>query len=231
MPMRMCESGKHFYNPDVYDECPTCQEDKKNNSKIDEPPNIPKTDKVDESNNKSFEIKNHNQVPKTQLRNSRLNKESETSEPTDNPFKKKQGAPTPKGTQVILGGKKFETGKSQNDLELPVAGWLVIIEGPGKGRDFRLIQGDNKIGRNDDMEVCLNFGVYSDETVSREAHATVVYDANANEFFVIRGSSRNLPMLNEKTIRSDQNMSSKDVLQVGQTKLLFVPLCGENFKW
>jgi pSer/pThr/pTyr-binding forkhead associated (FHA) protein len=81
------------------------------------------------------------------------------------------------------------------------------------------------------MEICLDFGEHSDATVSREAHAILVYDGNANEFFIERGSSRNLPMLNDKSIRRDQNLTAGDVIQVGQTKLLFVALCNEEFQW
>ncbi len=234
MPMKMCDAGKHFYNPDVHAECPSCQEDEKNDlGSLAQENQVPKTDIVEEGSSKPADFKFHNQVPKTQLRKSRISKEPDVSAGTSNPFEKKEVKPGPKGTQIILGGKKYESGKrvEHTSESLPVTGWLVIVEGQGRGRDFRLIQGENRIGRNDDMEVCLNFGGDSDETVSREAHAIVVFDGNAGEFFVERGSSRNLPMLNGKSIRRDQNLSANDVLQIGQTKLLFVPLCGESFQW
>ncbi|RTE87795.1 FHA domain-containing protein [Lysobacter sp. N42] len=113
----------------------------------------------------------------------------------------------------------------------PVVGWLVVTKGKGLGHDFRLIQGENRIGRGEDMEVCLDFGLDSDDTVSRDAHAIVVYDSNAHEFFVERGNSRNLPMLNGSTIRRDQNLSSGDIIRLGDTELQFVAFCGENFNW
>ena len=234
MPMIMCDTGKHFYNPDVHAECPSCKEDEKNDlGSLDQENQVPKTDKVEAQPSGSAGGRLHDQVPKTQLRKSRISKEQDVPAGTHNPFEKKEVKQGPKGTQIILGGRKYESGKmiEHSSEALPVTGWLVIVEGQGKGRDFRLIQGENRIGRNDDMEVCLNFGGDSDETVSREAHAIVVFDGNANEFFVERGSSRNLPMLNGKSIRRDQNLSAKDVLQVGQTKLLFIPLCGESFQW
>ncbi len=114
---------------------------------------------------------------------------------------------------------------------LPVVGWLIVIDGPGKGKDFRLVQGENNVGRGSDNEVCMNLGIETDKSISREAHVTVVYDNKANEFFIERGSSRNLPMVNGKTIRRSQDLFHGDIIEVGQTKLMFVQLCGENFKW
>ena len=70
--------------------------------------------------------------------------------------------------------------RAKGMCEFPVVGWLIITEGQGRGTDFRLIQGENRIGRNADLEVCLDFGAQSDNTVSHEAHAVVVYDHHAN---------------------------------------------------
>ena len=114
---------------------------------------------------------------------------------------------------------------------LPVTGWLVIVDGPGKGKDFRLIQGENRIGRNSNMEVCLDIGQNSDTSVSRDSHSIVIYDNNSNIFFIERGSSRNLPMVNGKTVRRDQDLNDKDIIQLGKTHLMFISFCGKSFKW
>jgi hypothetical protein len=125
--------------------------------------------------------------------------------------------PASKNVTKILrpSGDTFES----NDV-LPVAGWIVIISGEGIGRDFRLVQGENKIGRNAEMEVCLDFG---DETVSRDTHAVIVHDSRNASFFIERGSSRNLPLLNGQTVRRDEDLNSGDEIQVGETILVFVP--------
>lgn len=117
------------------------------------------------------------------------------------------------------------------DHDWPVTGWLVVLNGAGQGRDFRLIDGENRIGRSRDMEVSLDFGEHSDPHISRDSHAIVVYDARANEFFVERGRSRNLPLLNGATLRGTPVLKARDVLQVGETQLLFMPLCGKHFVW
>lgn len=114
---------------------------------------------------------------------------------------------------------------------LPVVGWLVVVDGPGLGRDFRLIQGENRIGRQAGLEVCLDFGAHSDAGISREAHAVVVFDHHAKEFFIERGNSRNLPMLNGSTIRGEPTLQAFDRIQLAATILLFVPLCHTGLHW
>ena len=85
--------------------------------------------------------------------------------------------------------------------ELPAAGWLVITEGAGRGTDFRLVRGANRIGRSAEMEVSLDFGSRSD------------------------------PLLNGSTIRGEPVLKNRDIIQVGDTKLVFVAFCGEGFAW
>jgi hypothetical protein len=240
MPMKLCPAGKHFFNPDVHAECPSCQEDAKLTSGTMEMSlKIPKTDKVEEDaapGRRQAPV----QAPKTKplLRNRQPSQDSgpERAATPENPFQTRPAQrelQAPPRTRILIGGKQAETPSGDEPAMdvLPVVGWLVVLEGPGRGRDFRLIQGENKIGRDASMEICLDFGEHSDATVSREAHAILVYDGNANEFFIERGSSRNLPMLNDKSIRRDQNLTAGDVIQVGQTKLLFVALCNEEFQW
>ena len=115
--------------------------------------------------------------------------------------------------------------------ELPAVGWLVITSGAGRGTNFRLVQGSNRIGRNAELEISLDFGDASDPAVSRETNATIVYDPQAGEFFVERDESRNLPLLNGRTIRGEPVLAARDIIRVGNTELVFVPLCGEAFRW
>lgn len=133
------------------------------------------------------------------------------------------------GTKTVILGTGA-TGVPAAEV-LPVVGWLVIIDGPGRGRDFRLVQGENRIGRQAGLEVCLDFGDGADAAVSREPHACVVFDHHVQEFFIERGSSRNLPLLNGSSIRGEPTLQAYDVIQVGATRLLFVPLCHAGRHW
>lgn len=206
MAMKWCDAQKHMYDAEAYDTCPFCEEDLASSS----------------SSNRN-ENALQNQDGKTQIMSGTVSSgASKTVMINSN------------NTQPIAGGGKqttIMTANSTGSNALPVAGWLVIVEGPGKGQDFRLIQGNNRIGRDKTMEVCLDIGTQSDSAVSRDSHAIVVYDNNQNEFFIERGDSRNLPMLNGKTIRRDSDLVAGDIIEVGNTKLKFVPFCSESFSW
>ena len=115
---------------------------------------------------------------------------------------------------------------------LPVVGWVVVVNGAGMGRDFRLVPGRNHVGRDSDMQICLDFGAASDMTVSGSEHAVIIYDVIDNEFYISQHSkSKNLPRLNGKGIRESTTLKAMDIILVGETQLMFIPLCGEAFQW
>lgn len=114
-----------------------------------------------------------------------------------------------------------------SDTVEPVIGWLVCVEGSNKGKDYRLHKGRNFIGRAANMDVCIQ----GDNTVSRDSHAIVVYDPRSNVYLAQPGDSKELFYLNDKLVLSVTELKALDRLSVGSTKLMFVPLCGENFQW
>ncbi|HOK19274.1 MAG TPA: FHA domain-containing protein [Thermosynergistes sp.] len=109
----------------------------------------------------------------------------------------------------------------------PVTGWLVCIDGPEKGRDFRIRSERNSIGRAPTNDICLR----SDETVSRIHHAYVIYDPKKAAFRLQAGEGRGLVYKNGEEVVFSEPLEAYDVIELGQTKLLFVPLCWERFKW
>jgi hypothetical protein len=60
----------------------------------------------------------------------------------------------------------------------PVVGWLVRVGGPDKGRDFRIHGEKNFIGSSPSMDIALT----SDDSVSRDKHASVAYDPRQPAF-------------------------------------------------
>ena len=54
----------------------------------------------------------------------------------------------------------------------PVVGWLLCVDGPEKGRDYRIRSGRNSIGRAENMDICIS----GDSSISRERHAIIAYD-------------------------------------------------------
>ncbi len=109
----------------------------------------------------------------------------------------------------------------------PVVGWLVCVEGADRGRDYRIRSEKNFIGRAESMDVAIR----GDETVSRENHAIVSFNPKARQFKLHPGDSRGLVYLNGEEVDHPAPLKAGDHIELGQTKLLFVPLCDDAFSW
>lgn len=110
----------------------------------------------------------------------------------------------------------------------PVVGWVVIVDGPGKGIFLPLGYGMNSLGRDKNERVCLDFG---DEGISRTQHAIITYDPRGRKFYVQHGGGKNLTYLGEQPLLMPAPLHGNEEILLSQTKLRFVPLCGENFDW
>ena len=109
----------------------------------------------------------------------------------------------------------------------PVVGWLVCLEGKHKGDDFRLHSDNNFIGRDGSMDVPLTW----DDTVSRKNHAMLTFDSLAVKFLLAPGEGRSIIRHNGQVVMGPVELKALDRIEIGETKLLFVPLCGEAFQW
>jgi hypothetical protein len=119
-------------------------------------------------------------------------------------------------------------GVFRKDLGMdPVVGWLVCIEGQDRGRDYRIRSEKNFIGRSEKMHICI----HGDETISRENHAIVSYNPRSHSFKLLPGESRGLVYLNKEEVDIPKTLQPYDEIEMGKTKLIFVPLCGEQFTW
>ena len=92
-----------------------------------------------------------------------------------------------KTVAAVPGGVSSETdrGKTVGIIKKkigidPAVGFLVCISGPHRGADYKLVAGRNFIGRAAAMDIAL----VDDDTVSRESHALVTYDAKHNTFYL-----------------------------------------------
>ena len=110
----------------------------------------------------------------------------------------------------------------------PVAGWLVVVEGPGAGRDLRIGVGRNEMGRDPQNRMALAFG---DRRISRRAHLWVTYDNVNRVFSVAPGTSANLAYLNGAAVEQRSVLTAGDTIRVGRTTLRFVAFCGDDFNW
>ena len=119
---------------------------------------------------------------------------------------------------------------ADGDEELldPVVGWLVIIEGPGRGNSLKLGFGMNAIGRAPDERVSVDFG---DTEISRKSHATLTYDPRGRKFYLQHGDGTNLTYLGDNPVLQPAELKGGEIIGIGNTRFAFVSFCGPNFDW
>ncbi len=73
--------------------------------------------------------------------------------------------------------------------------------------------------------------IENDNAVSREKHGVVIFDPKRLSFWVLPGEASGLVYLNGEVVYSPTQMNRDDVLEIGKTKLVLVPFCGEKYNW
>lgn len=115
----------------------------------------------------------------------------------------------------------------QSAMHDPVVGWLVVIEGPGKGSAVQIGNGQNTIGR-EDSRIRLDFG---DPKISRTEHAVISYDPRANQYYIHQGKGVNLVYLEGSPVLTPTLLEHGSTISIGGTTLRFVAFCDDKFRW
>lgn len=97
-------------------------------------------------------------------------------------------------------------------------GMLVCVAGQMAGEAFVLKEGENVIGRGANMDVAL---IYED-TISRQQHAMLVWDARQQAFMLQYDESRQDVWINENSVPSGSVVADRDVLRLGTCELILV---------
>lgn len=109
----------------------------------------------------------------------------------------------------------------------PVVGWLVCVEGPERGKDYRIYGKNNTIGRGEHSDIVIK----GDNSISRENHARLAYDKKHNAFHIIPADGANPVYLNDEPVYVPAKLTAKDRIEIGEYKLIFVPFCDDGFTW
>lgn len=110
----------------------------------------------------------------------------------------------------------------------PVVGWLVCIEGTERGKDYKIVSEKNFIGRSEEMHI----NIAGDDAISRRNHAVISYNPKRRNFMLIPGAeTTGIIYVNEEAIYSPAELSPYDVIEMGKSKFIFIPLCGQHFEW
>jgi pSer/pThr/pTyr-binding forkhead associated (FHA) protein len=118
----------------------------------------------------------------------------------------------PRGTVVRDEQRSPGTILHSQKYEVPVAGWLVILRGRRKGRDFRIEKENSVLGRDGMCDY-----VIEDDTVSRE-HARIRKEGD--RFILFDLGSGNGTYLNGERIQRSE-LQDGDVIKVGESLILF----------
>ena len=109
----------------------------------------------------------------------------------------------------------------------PVVGWLVCIKGKHLGESFCIYAGANSIGREDSNRIVLS----KDPSVSRSKHAILTFEPKHSDFYLKPGESSGLTYVNDEFISETKKLAARDIIEIGYSQLMLIPLCGESFSW
>jgi len=109
----------------------------------------------------------------------------------------------------------------------PVVGWLVCIDGPDRGRDYRIRSENNFLGRDPSNHIAIT----GDDTISRQKHATVAFEPGERTFWLMPGGGTGLTYVNGRMVMAPAQLQPRDVIRLGKTSLMLVPFVDASFSW
>lgn len=109
----------------------------------------------------------------------------------------------------------------------PVVGWLTCIYGSEKGKDYRIVSERNFIGRSEEMDIRIE----GDMSISRKNHCSITYNPKQRIFILAPGEGNGLVYVNNEALYIPKQLETYDLLEIGESKFIFVNLCGQNFDW
>ena len=137
--------------------------------------------------------------------------------------------------EITVAGASPKTkvfGGSDEELKYyqePVVGWLVVVGGPGIGAHRPIFMGSNTIGSDPGQRIPIDFG---DDYISKEEQAYIRYDADDRQFLFIPNLAKtNVVSIDNVKPTSAVRLMPYDIIAMGDTQLVFIPFCGEEFDW
>ena len=109
----------------------------------------------------------------------------------------------------------------------PVVGWFVQITGENRGKTYEIHSERNTIGRANGMDICLK----GDLGVSRDTNGVISYNPRNRAFHLIPGEGKAIIYVNGEELLAPVELYAYDRVEISETTLLFLPLCGEKFAW
>lgn len=124
------------------------------------------------------------------------------------------------------GKTTFYTDEKDGEKLPPLVGWLVCTKGKEVGKDFRLIAGNNSVGRGSNQLVRL-----TDTHISRE-HFVVSYDPHHDIYYAFMEKGQAIVYLNGYPLSKNMVTIKKgDKFDVAGYTLVFIPLEKKDVNW
>lgn len=111
-----------------------------------------------------------------------------------------------------------------------VLGWLVAANTEIKGKIFTFTDTRVTIGRSDPEHPVI-IDLHGDRAVSRGAQAVIIYDPLNKKFFIQSAGGKTPIYVNRQMLLAPAELAAYDRIMLGETELVFVPLCTERFSW
>lgn len=213
MPMIRCSANEHYYDNSKHSKCPFCTSgrgDDEKTSMVGPRDDNDKTRVVDVA-----------PMPEQKIEKEETPEMKQQDPKTTAPWQRKRTKEQKDSAETLT--QKTESSFS----DAPVVGWLVVKEGNNQGRDFRIIPGINAVGRDVGNTICIDTG---DHEISRERHCIIEFDVKNSKFYLERGSTTTY--LNDSRVGGDgSELVIGDIIELGATKMQFVPFCSADFCW
>lgn len=151
----------------------------------------------------------------------------------DNASSRRNDRPTevilPDDTTRLVGSSNTKSTPAKQPVsDDPVVGWLVVVDGPGRGHSVEIGAGANPLGRGEDQRAPLPWG---DKEISRERHAIIVFDPKSRRYYIHAGDSHNLAYVDGEVLMAPRELRGGETITLGATTLKFAPFCSDDFSW
>jgi len=114
---------------------------------------------------------------------------------------------------------------ASNTRDLDLTGWLVCRKGPGKGTDYHIFSGRNRIGGGRTMEVSM----WEDRQIVEDNHVSLIYDPKNDNYWLIPGTAT--AFVNGELLIDARMLADYDIIGLGESELVFIPYCKSRMKW
>ena len=77
------------------------------------------------------------------------------------------------------------------------------------------------------MDICIS----GDPAISRNNHCSISYNPKERKFVMTPGSGNGLVYINNAPLYETKQIFSHNFIEIGESKFVFVELCGQHFDW